>query len=90
MDPLPLSADVTHGWFPVVDMLCYGHRRGDLLLLLLLLLGLRVVVVDVGVGAEGRRVVGVGLEYLNMVTCGIPQTLFLILAMVSSLAVAVF
>ena len=78
MDPLPLSADVTHGWFPVVDMLCYGHWRGDLLLLLLLLLllGLRVVVVDVGVGAEGRRVVGVGFEYLRNVNCGIPLRMF--------------
>ena len=32
-------------------------------MVLLLLLGM--VVVDEGVGAEGRRVVGVGLEYLS-------------------------
>ena len=56
---------------PVVEAVVPRHSRrgGSVLLLQLLLLG--VVVVDVGVGAEGRQVVGVGLEYLR----GIPQEL---------------
>ena len=51
---------------PVVDLLRMRNWRcGRVSVLLVMLLLTGMVVVDVGVGAEGRRVVGVGLEYLS-------------------------